>query len=441
MRDITRQGIYRIIYDVVKADTLISSAEIGYLKKMCDLYDITPEYRESAMNMSLATAMAEIKTMPVRQAATFIEELQQLSLSDGICCREEALLLLAIKTCLTGNKEGEVVSVPCGDLSFDDDQVLFVENGFDPSVNDYINRYYSSLLNGFKVGGFDFVYMPKLVDHLRSNDMLNEVVLFLAPTKTREEAVAIAESMQGMTTETLYRELILGKLNFDLDISRPCIMFRIGFSVVNGTRMANYLVVPIHDDMLSQVDEMVSTLMNYQKTTSFLVKKTFETPEIFVYAGFYRTLFDLMTYRQGAKSTLIIHPYSHESVLSILTKTVEGEYEETIKIGPKESAFYVFLIKETLQFGGFNIAGNTAADIKYLVEAQKRFESVYFALCNRDTAPDITDSNIRRPMLSKIKKAIEQHSSLVQKMTFCPETSKEKVIKVHLGANDMMTLS
>jgi len=82
MRDITRQGIYRIIYDVVKADTLISSAEIGYLKKMCDLYDITPEYRESAMNMSLATAMAEIKTMPVRQAATFIEELQQLSLSD-----------------------------------------------------------------------------------------------------------------------------------------------------------------------------------------------------------------------------------------------------------------------------------------------------------------------------------------------------------------------
>ncbi len=64
--------------------------------------------------------------------------------------------------------------------------------------------------------------------------------------------------------------------------------------------------------------------------------------------------------------------------------------------------------------------------------AQKRFETVYFELCNRDTAPNITIPEIRRPMLSKIKKAIENHPTLVQRMMFVPEVSKSKVIRVHV---------
>jgi hypothetical protein len=104
-----------------------------------------------------------------------------------------------------------------------------------------------------------------------------------------------------------------------------------------------------------------------------------------------------------------------------------------LDLGPKESAFYVFLIKETQEYGGFKTDMQTKEDLAYLSEAQKRFEQTYFSLCNRDTAPDITDAGIRRPMLSKIRKAIENNDIIVQRMMFMPEVSRDKSIKVYYG--------
>ncbi len=438
MRDITRQSIYRIVYDMMKADELISTNEIEFIKSLCSKYDITPEFREVAMGMTLADAIGEIKTMPVRQLATFIEEVGQLSLSDGSCCRAEALLLLACHECLTGDKTGMLVSIPCSDVMLTNNQVLFVENGCDKVVNDYVTQNYSSIVNSFKVGDFDFVYIPKLIEHFtRSSSLIDEIIYYLTPSNTLEQANAIAESMRKMTSESLFRELILGKLGFDLDISGPSLVMRVGVSM-SGTMMAHYLIVPLEEDVQGQIAGLVDRFLKYQNSSYYLVRNNVMKDDCFVYSGFYRTLFDLLTYRQGAQSKLVVHPYNHRNVLSIVTKTIQGETEEPMDIGPKESAFYVFLIRETLQHGGFNISANDASDIKYLAEAQNRYESTYLSLCNREKAPDITDSDIRRPMLSKIRKAIEQHPTLVQKMTFIPETTKDKVIKVHLDDKSMI---
>jgi hypothetical protein len=172
--------------------------------------------------------------------------------------------------------------------------------------------------------------------------------------------------------------------------------------------------------------------MHYQNSMSFIIRNNVMTEDCFVYSGFYRTLFDLMTYRQGASSKLLVHPYNHKNVLTVVTHTINGETETPLEIGPKESAFYVFLINETKRYGGFNVSANNAADIKFLGEAQRRFEDVYLSLASREVAPDITNSEIRRPMLSKIKRAVEQHPDIIQRMTFLPETTKDKVIKVHL---------
>jgi len=432
MRDITRQSIFRIVYDMMKADELISTSEIEFIKSICEKYEITPEFRELAMSMSLADAVGEIKTMPVRQLATFIDELAQLSLSDGSCCRAEALLLLACHECLTGDKAGTLVSIPCSDVMLSNNQILFVENGYDEEINEIVKRNYSAIANSLRVGDLDFVYLPKLLEHFTtSKALLDDVIYYLTPSNTIEQAMAIAESMRAMTSESLFRELILGKLGFDLDISGPSLVLRVGVSM-SGEMMAHYLIVPLVGDILQQISELVERFLKYQNSSFYLVRNNTTTEDCFVYSGFYRTLFDLMTYRQGAQSKLVVHPYNHKNVLSIVTRDADSEVEHPLDIGPKESAFYVFLIKETINYGGFNIAANDAESVKYLENAQRRYEDTYLSLCNREVAPDITDSDIRRPMLSKIKKAIEQHSSLVQKMTFIPETTKDKVIKVHL---------
>ncbi|MBO4664950.1 MAG: hypothetical protein J5663_11140 [Bacteroidaceae bacterium] len=433
MRDISRQSIYRIIYDMMRADELISNDEIAFVREMCSKYDITPELREQAMSMTLSEAFGELRTMPVRQLASFMSELSQLSLSDGSCCREEALLLLACRECLTGDKTGTLVSLPSSDIMLNDNQVLFVENGYDEGMNGFILANYSYIVNHFKVGDFDFVYLPKMVEHLSSaGTLLHDMIYYLSPSQGDDKADAIAKSLKDMTSESLFRELILGKLGFDFDIHGPSIIVRIGASMAHDNMMVHYLIVPLKKDVLGQVDDMISHFMKCQNSTSFVIRNKIMEEDRIVYSGFYRTLFDLLTYRQGASSRLVVHPYNRKNVLTVVTRTVDGETDEPLDIGPKESAFYVFLISETLHYGGFNIAANGLNDVKYLEAAQHRFETTYLSLATREVAPDITDADIRRPMLSKIRKAIEEHPHIVQRMTFMPETTKEKVIKVHL---------
>ena len=398
MRDLARQGIYRIIYDIIKADSIIVRREIDAIKLLCDKYGITPKHRIASMNLSLAEAVKEVQSLTIGQVEELRKDISQLILADDASQREEALLLFAIMKAIDG--KCEVVSVPWGEIMMDNSQLLFIEEGYDEDVNAYIEAHYNTIVNTCKVGGFDFVYIPKLA--------------------------------------MVYRELLVGKMGFRMDVANPSLLFRVSFSVVNGLRMANYVLINTDSNMTVQLEEIITELQRLENGNTLTINNICVRQDSFIYNGFYRTLFDLLTYRKGAKCELVVHPYSRSNVLSIRTTTSESETEQPLDLGPKESAFYVFLIKETQEYGGFKIAMQTKDDLLYLSEAQKRFKQTYFSLCNRDTAPDITDAIIRRPMLSKIRKAIENNDIIVQRMMFMPEISRDKIIKVYLEGINMV---
>lgn len=434
MKDLTRQGIYRIIYDMAKADYIITEDEIDFMEKICTDYDITDELREAALAMSMAEAINEVKKLTPRQSEQFLSQLKHLTMTDGTCYREEALLLMAIILCLDPHDTTEMYSVATRKIMLDRNQVLFVENGFDTEANNHITQHYNHLINAMRIGGFEFVYVPKVIEQLTApgTKLLRSVVTHLAPPRSAEETDAIVSSLEGLTTERMYREMLLGKLELDLEITHPSLIMRVGFSEVNGGQLANFIVIRLDNDITAQVDELIEKFLGLQKTPTLTIRNTSISPNAFIYSGFYKIIFDLITYRKGVKCDLNVYPYNHKNVLTITTKSTTGCTEEPLLIGPKESAFYIFLIQETIERGGFNTQCYSAQSIKEMEAAQKRFEKVYFDLCNRDTAPDITNAEIRRPMLSKIKKAVEMHPTLIQKMMFIPEVSKNKVIKVHV---------
>ena len=429
MRDLARQGIYRIIYDIIKADSIIVRREIDAIKLLCDKYGITPKHRIASMDLSLAEAVKEVQSLTIGQVEELRKDISQLILADAASQREEALLLFAIMKAIDG--KCEVVSVPWGEIMMDNSQLLFIEDNYDEEVNGYIEEHYNTIVNTCKVGGFDFVYIPKLTEVLASQSMTSDLFFYFSPTSTIEEARCIADNMRNVTTSMVYRELLVGKMGFRMDVANPSLLFRVSFSVVNGQRMANYALIKTDSDVLAQLENIMLELQKLQNGNTLVINNLCTSPDSFIYSGFYRTLFDLLTYRKGAKCELVVSPYSRKNILSIRTTTSESETEQPLDLGPKESAFYVFLIKETQVYGGFRIAMQTKDDLAYLSEAQKRFEKTYFSLCNRDTAPDITDAGIRRPMLSKIRKAIENNEIIVQRMMFMPEVSRDKCIKVY----------
>ena len=430
MRDLDRQGIYRIIYDIIKADSIIVRREIDAIKLLCDKYGITPKHRMASMNLSLAEAVKEVQSLTIGQVEELHNDINQLIMADDACSREEALLLFAIMKAIDG--KCEVVSVPWGEIMMDNSQLLFIEEGYDEDVNGYIEAHYNTIVNTCKVGGFDFVYIPRLTKVFASQSMASDLFFYFSPTSTIEEAKRIADNMCNVTTSMVYRELLVGKMGFHVDVANPSLLSRVSFSVVNGQRMANYALVKTDSDMLVQLEGIMSEIQRLQNGNTLTINNICIKQDTFIYSGFYRTLFDLLTYRKGAKCELVVSPYNRGNVLSIRTTTLDYETEQPLDLGPKESAFYVFLIKETQEYGGFRIDMQTKDDLVYLSEAQKRFENVYFSLCNRDTAPDITDAGIRRPMLSKIRKAIENNDIIVHRMMFMPEVSRDKIIKVYL---------
>ena len=429
MRDLARQGIYRIIYDIIKADSIIVRREIDAIKLLCDKYGITPKHRIASMDLSLAEAVKEVQSLTIGQVEELRKDISQLILADAASQREEALLLFAIMKAIDG--KCEVVSVPWGEIMMDNSQLLFIEDNYDEEVNGYIEAHYNTIVNTCKVGGFDFVYIPRLTEVFASQSMTSDLFFYFSPTSTIEEARCIADNMRNVTTSMVYRELLVGKMGFRMDVANPSLLFRVSFSVVNGQRMANYALIKTDSDVLAQLENIMLELQKLQNGNTLVINNLCTSPDSFIYSGFYRTLFDLLTYRKGAKCELVVSPYSRKNILSIRTTTSESETEQPLDLGPKESAFYVFLIKETQEYGGFRIAMQTKDDLAYLSEAQKRFEKTYFSLCNRDTAPDITDAGIRRPMLSKIRKAIENNEIIVQRMMFMPEVSRDKCIKVY----------
>lgn len=434
MKESVRQGIYRIIYDMIKADFLITEDELDFMEGICLTYDIDTHVREDAMQMSLARAMQEIQHLTPRQRDQLMGLLDQLTTKDGTCYREEALLMMAVQLTLSPREETQVLSLPHQSLMIDADQVLFIENGFDIRANEQITQHYVHLLNTLRIGGFDFIYVPQMVTQLipEGSGLLNKVVTHMAPPRSEAETEAIVQSVRHLTTERMFREILLGCMGFDIQIDGPALLLRISQSEVNGDTLDNYIAIRLHDNITQHIDQFVDRLLGMQKSPMLTIRNVSLSPHAFVYSGFYRILFDLITRRKGISCQLHIYPYRHGNILTISQVGEMQSKEMPLEIGPKESAFYIFLIEETLQHGGFNIAAATPADLKYLDEAQQRFRQVYLRHCNRDQAPDITNPEIRRPMLSKIKRAIQQHPQLIQQMMFIPEVSKRNVIRVHV---------
>lgn len=434
MRESLRRGIYRIIYDMIKSDRLITEDELDFMQDMCNTYDIDTDIREQAMQMSLAQAMQEIQHLTPRQGQQLDDLLQLLTSKDGTCYREEALLLTAIHLILSPTDDTQVISLPHQSMSIDADQVLFLENGYNVSANEQITQHYTHLVNSMRIAGFDFIYIPQMVSHLapEGSQLLHKVVTHMTPPRSQAETEAIVQSVRHLTTERVFREILLGRLGFDIQIDEPSLLLRFSQSEVNGDILDNFLVIRLRQDITQHIDQLVDSLLSLQKSPTLTVRNVSLSPHAFVYSGFYQVLFDLITLRRGISCQLHIYPYRHGNILTISQRGETQGEEIPLEIGPKESAFYIFLIEETLQHGGFNIAGATAADLRYMEQAQQRFQRIYLRHCNRDQAPDITCPEIRRPMLSKIRRALQQHPLLIQQMMFTPEVSKRNLIRVHV---------
>lgn len=426
MKEQVKQALVRWLTDLMKADKIIATGEIEYLEKMCQEFSISQLDIEKSLGLSLAEASnILVNDTKRKERSKIIERLKSLSLSDGACAREEALLILALSYCLeeATTEQSKMVSFKSAHIDFVDSQVIFIEPQEDEEVNGIIKSNLKHLTNEMRIGGFDFIYIPNIAKHYRetNRELLCKIIKYLAPTLTDNETHNVLAVISNMSTKYFKNEILREKLGINLSIRRPSLLIKIGNSYVNGEMMSDFLLINVEKDIVSQVDKMIERFLDFQRCPTITIKNYTDAGGDFVYTGFYKTIFDLITYRKGARCSLIVNPDKRKGRLEILNET-----SSTLELGLAETAFYVFLICESLSKRRGVCFINQG--LRSLKEIQKRYSLIYsmFLGC-REIVPDITDSNTRNRMLSVIRNAIRDNEALLEKHIYMPNTETSKI--------------
>ena len=407
MRQAERAGIIRILSDLVKADAIIDIREIEFLHSIRTKYSIKKEDEILGSSMTLANALSVLEDSSDELKLDLIKDMVEATLSDNFCAREEALLLIAIRMCLTtASQYAKVISMNTSNINIEPTQILYVESEFDNDINWELNESYREIKAEMRLAGFDFVYLPKIAEHYRSitTSELLRITEFLYPKASPERIQTVTKQLQNLSTSEFCKDQLSGKLGVkEFSCIAPSLMIKIGDSFVNDKKIANFLLVELDKNILMTVRNIVDQISEFYHTLS--LNRLKEEKGRFIFTGFYKQIFDLYMLRKGVKSSVVIDIYRGQIRFPEADVQIE-------KLHRREKALYSLFLLESAS-GGINFVKPETprqyAKYKRRMEAvQAKYQLIYKKFGGEpENAPDISISEIRLPMIALIKKQLK----------------------------------
>lgn len=436
MKDGLKAYYAKFIVEMLKADKVIDGQEIAMLDKMCKLHKIEHIHFVEAQSLTLSEAWQGIAQSGAKVKESLIVDMESMSASDGSRSREESLLLLAMKLTLNDdNGMSRIVSVPSGELDFVDSQVLFLEDGFDAMTHRQVVVHYREIVNALRVVGFDFMHIPSIAEHYKKTDreLLTSVVSYMSPGLVSQEVSDVIDVITTMSTRYFKNEILERRLGIGLNVSKPSLLIKLGNSVVGNCRYSDFMLLGVTAHIVEEVNALVDAYVDCCCGLTMQMLNVRDEKSAFIYDGFYKTIFDMVTYRRGSRSRMIIDV---TSMKGSRLKIVDGDRECELELGPGESALYVYLLCESLYGGcGVKLSNLGLKSRKSLLE---RYALIYGAFSMRGTLPDIVSPVIRNPMLNRIKKALEKCDLLVEKSLFMPHHDESNMLHVAVDVSQII---
>ena len=188
-------------------------------------------------------------------------------------------------------------------------------------------------------------------------------------------------------------------------------MFRISQSRVGNDIYTNFLRIELTGDAVSIVQDMVDTFLDYHSSDRIVVSHKKDEKGSFLYKGFYRQVFEILLLQKAVMCHMLID-FIHGTIsFPEIDVTLSGLHR-------KEKALYTLFVYET-QNGG--ISFTPPQSVKQLPKfdrrmeiLQRRYAKIYAAFGGEEkNAPDITKADIRLPMISGIRRAINKQAEKI----------------------------
>lgn len=352
-----KTAMARIISDMIKADNIIEEKEICSMQTIMKHYSISQKNMSDARKIRFSDAVNILQELPLPERESFLQNIYSLSLSDNVCVPKEVLLLIALQYCLVTNeakdKKGKrvaapyLVSCPTTEFSMNDQYMVYLESSFDKERNNEILRDFELLVMRSRINGFNFVYIPKMVEEFCQMDSkyVQDVIRYMAPHLDETIVSDVYGRLCNMSTETFFRNVLYEKLQVKaLHNAKPSLLINIGTSVVPYCNIdgsvqyySEFLCIPIVNDTLSLVTEVLDF---YKKKVSLHSITITENQGQFKYFGFYKALFDFLIAPPPAKPDLIFLGQNNHTKRYAVAFRFADNSEITLQLTPKRYNLY-----------------------------------------------------------------------------------------------------
>lgn len=412
MRQEERVAIVRILTDIIKADSIIDSGEIKQYMLLRDKYSIGNNNEIAATQMTFAEAINILSKSDEILRHDLFSDCTHMTVSDGFCAQTEALLMIALRKKLLVDEEGiEIISIPKPVFNIETGSILYVESRYENAVNETISKNYRSILKECKIAGFNYIYIPKVVTHYKSSssDLIKQIIHFLAPTLTEDGINEIVLGLRNMTTSTFCKDLLCNKLGVaQLRETNPSIMIKIGQSYIDNKIFTNYLKIEVNEDIVTTIQELIDTFLSLISTNTISVTIAEEKGQQFLYSGFHKQLLDIFLIRKNVRSRIVINPYKEEIYFPDIDYKLGNLHR-------REKALYVlFLIKSFdsgINFTSPQTTKQLSLHNKKMEKLQLQYQRIYELFGGEKIkAPNLTIPEIRRPIISCLKRSLLQMS-------------------------------
>lgn len=441
-----RVAFARIISDLIEADFIVEEDEMESFDKIKDEKDfkITIDMLSEAKTKTFAEAVSTLQKLKDEEKKSLIKEkLYDMSLSDGTCVPLEALQIMAVKYALDG--KGQVFSIPAGSSYIENMKVLYIENEDNTETDAYIRSHYRAISNEFRLAGFDFVYIPQIVEDYKQirGEYLHKVIKYMIPTLEETKVENIQQELCSMTTSRFSHDLLNKKMGINMLQSKPALLIKIGESAVadrSGTddmernMHSNFLLVPI--DNISDISEndksktILEHIMDLMDSYRSMVSAnlTIETQPIskkFIYKGFHKSLFDLIVYgkeRENYKLVINIKNRAKPVVLRPMCAEVDNvlEYNKdlVVDLTPLPYTLYILMVYMSLMERGLLWKDHSLVFDAPNECLLKKFNVIYKLIGKGNTNNDYREKS----HVSRIRKSLKAHGSIVSNIDlFLPD--------------------
>lgn len=433
MERLQKIAFARILSDLIEADFIVEQGEMNYFERIIsrNRLNIKKTMLSEAKRLTLAKAIKILKELKDPDVNEVIDLLKGLSLSDGTCVPLEAIQILAIIQAL---KYGaEIISVKKGDLQIENMTSIYIENEKITAANNFIENNYREINNEFALAGFRFVHIPHVARDFDSmdRDYLKKVVSYMIPSASEARVEQICSDLCGISTSRFCRDLLYKKIGINLLGAKPSLLFKINDSSVIAPHSSddseritysNFLLIELGDNILKTICDLVDTYSDMVNCAIAIESQPQKRK--FLYYGFHRSLFDLISYGKEMKEYRLVVDLSQRDN-PVFFESTDGIDTLQIKLSAQEYALFILIVKESLLGKGLDWREQIDKTEKRAI--LKKFNAIYAKTGKGKSAKEYKD----KTQAHHIRERVKALDCVANKDMFIPENIKDGKVSVY----------